>query len=214
MPTRVFFIAAEPLSGLEKFGATQECFRIALVRSCGYPPRMRKIFIVVAWIGVAILVAFNITLIWGSRLPKDHVITRTMVLHQPQQQIWQTITDFPHELAWRTDLKSVERLADKDGRQVWRENYKRMGSETLETEQFVPPGYVVRTIVDPGGPVQGSWEYSLQNAGSMTVVQITERGHVRNPFYRFMSAKIFHYNWIDDYLKMLARHFGENPPIR
>ena len=174
---------------------------------------MRKIIAGIMWAAVAVLVVFNIALLWGTRLPRAHTTTRTMVLRQPAQKIWDAISDVQHETAWRTDVKSVERLPDQQGMQVWRENYKANGSETMVTEQAIPPVYLVRTIADERSPVQGSWEFALNPVANGTSVQITERGSINNPFWRFMSAKVFRNSYIDDYLKMLAAKFGEKAKI-
>jgi hypothetical protein len=174
---------------------------------------MRKIFVGLVWVAVAILVLFNIALLWGTRLPREHVATRTLLLSQSPQNIFAAISDIQHETSWRTDLKSVERLPDQRGMQVWRENYKSSGSETLATEQSVPPVYMVRTIADDRSPVQGSWEFAINPTGSGTTLQLTERGRINNPFWRFMASKVFGHSYIDDYLKMLAAKFGEKPRI-
>lgn len=174
---------------------------------------MRRILVGLVWASVALLVLFNIALLWGMRLPREHTTTRTVVLAQPPQKIWDAIADIQHETAWRTDVKSVERLPDRQGMQIWRENYKGGGSEILGTEQAVAPVYIVRTIADDRSPVQESWEFALNPIANGTSVQITERGRINNPFWRFMSAKIFGHSYIDDYLKMLAAKFGEKARI-
>ena len=174
---------------------------------------MRRVLVGLVWAAVALLLLFNIALLWGTRLPREHTTTRAMVLAEPPQKIWDAISDFQHETAWRTDLKSVVRMPDNQGMQVWRENDKTGGSQILGTEQAIPPTYMVRTIADARSPVQGSWEFVLNPVAAGTSVQITERGHINNPFWRFMSAKIFRSSYIDDYLKMLAAKFGEKARI-
>jgi len=173
---------------------------------------MRKVLLALVWIAVALLVAFNVVLLWGTRLPREHVMTRAVVIHQPVATVWQTVTDFNGQTAWRPDLKSVERLPDRNGMQLWRETQKGGEVDTYATEQMVPPLYLVRTIADERSAAQGSWEFSFQGGPGFTTVQLTERGSVKNPFYRFVAAKIFRYNWIDDYLKNLAVKFKEQQP--
>ena len=176
---------------------------------------MRKFLKLLAWTVLLLVVLFDIGLLLGMRLPREHTVVRTMRLGAPRQAVWQAITDFSKQTEWRANLKSVERLPDRDGLPVWRESYKRMGSETLVTEQFIPPTYLVRTIADDKGPMSGSWEFSLLTnpVGGGTAITLTERGSVRNPFVRFIAHDVMKYRYIDKYLRQLAAKFGEKPNI-
>ena len=176
---------------------------------------MRKFLKLLAWTVLLLVVLFDIGLLLGMRLPREHTVVRTMRLGAPRQAVWQAITDFSKQPEWRANLKSVERLPDRDGLPVWRESYKRMGSETLVTEQFIPPTYLVRTIADDKGPMSGSWEFSLLTnpVGGGTAISLTERGSVRNPFVRFIAHDVMKYRYIDKYLRQLAAKFGEKPNI-
>ena len=174
---------------------------------------MRKLGWSLAIIAIVLLAAFNTIMLLGWKLPESHVVKRSMVLKRAPADVWNAVSDFSHETDWRTDLKSVERLPDQNGEPVWRENYKHMGPETLATAMTVPGVYMVRTITNPSGMMAGSWEYSVQPWGKDTKVTITEHGDIRNPFWRYLSAKIFKYRWIDDYLRMLAAKFHEPAKI-
>ena len=175
---------------------------------------MRKSIHAVAWIAVVIVVLFDLGLLLGMRLPREHTAVRTMILAAPRQAVWQAITDFAKQPEWRHDLKSVERLPDSEGRSVWRENSKGSGSMTLITEQFIPPTYVVRTIANEGS-FSGSWEFSLLTnpVGGGTAITLTERGQVRNPLFRFIAHYVLKYRSMDDYLRQLAAKFGEKSTI-
>ena len=175
---------------------------------------MRKFLQAVVWIALLLVVLFDLGLFLGMRLPREHTAVRTMFLTAPRQAVWQTITDFPKQPEWRHDLKSVERLPDRDGLQVWRENYKGSDSMTLITEQLIPPTYLVRTIADEGS-FSGSWEFSLLTnpVGGGTAITLTERGQVRNPLFRFIAHYVLKYRSMDDYLRQLAAKFGEKPTI-
>jgi uncharacterized protein YndB with AHSA1/START domain len=143
---------------------------------------------------IAFVALLNVCVIIGMRVPREHVVSRSVTLKQPPVKVWQAITDYASQPQWRPDVKSVKRLPDHNGMQVWREDYKMGGGQTLETEQWVPPSYLVRTIADQNGPVQGSWEFNIEpmpNAASK--VTITEHGRVPNPLWRFVSAYLYHY---------------------
>ena len=171
---------------------------------------MRKFLNALAWLAIVLFVLFDIVLVMGTRLPRQHSVVRTVTIHQPAQRIWAALTDFAQQPKWRPDLVSVERMPKRGGQEVWRENYKNGMSDTLITEQWVPPVYLVRTIADEKSPVQGSWEFTLQRAteGS-TKVTINERALVPNPLYRFMGNYVLRYSYIDNFLKQLAAKMGE-----
>jgi len=49
----------------------------------------------------------------GSLLPRGHTATQTIRLKQKPEAVWAVISDYAGQAAWRTDLKSVERLPDR-----------------------------------------------------------------------------------------------------
>jgi hypothetical protein len=75
----------------------------------------------------------------------------------------------------------------------------------------VAPKLLVRQIIaDENAPFSGRWEIELAPVAGGTSVQITERGEVRNAFFRFVSRFIMgHTATINEYLKNLAGAFGE-----
>src|SRR5205085_12103805 len=123
---------------------------------------------------------------------------------------WQVINDHANEPNWRPEVKAVERLPDKNNHEVWQEVYKhdKLAFETLES---VPPKRLVRQIVaEENAAFSGRWEIELTPVAGGTSVQITERGSVRNAFFRFVSRFVIgHTATIDNYLKSLAARFGE-----
>lgn len=171
---------------------------------------MRKVFTAVAWVALIAFVLVDIALIMGAVSPKQHTVSRSIVIHKPAQQIWVTLTDYAGEPKWRDDLKSVKELPSRGGQQVWRENYKNDMSDTLVTEQWVPPIYLVRTIADEKSPVQGSWEFNIDpNRDGTTTVKITEHALVKGAFFRFMSRYVLRYSYIDKFLRQLAARMGD-----
>jgi uncharacterized protein YndB with AHSA1/START domain len=171
---------------------------------------MRKLFTAVVWVALVAFVLVDIALILGAISPKQHVVSRSVTIHKPAQQIWTTLTDYASQPKWRDDLKSVDQLPPRVGQPVWRENYKNNDSMTLITEQWVPPIYLVRTIADEKSPAQGSWEFNIDpNPDGSTTVKITERATVRGAFFRFVSRYILRYSYIDKFLHQLAAQMGE-----
>ena len=167
---------------------------------------MKWILIVVGVIaGLIALMA-----IVGSLMPKGHTASRSTVINKPPEVLWQTMTDCAAFPQWRTDIKNVEVLPDRDGHKVWREDGKN-GKMTLEATEASPPSRLVLRIADPDLPFGGTWTYELQPTGTGSRLTITEDGEVYNPIFRFMGRIFFSPTAsIEAYLKALGRKYGED----
>lgn len=163
---------------------------------------------------VVAVVLVGIVVLIGALLPKSHVASRRAQFKQPPGMIWEAITDYAGAVAWRPELKAVDRLPDRDGRPVWREVDKHGQAMPLETIEATPPRRLVRRIADPDLPFGGSWTYEVGPVESGSRLTITEDGEVYNPIFRFASRFIFgHTATIDGYLKALGKKFGEEVTI-
>jgi hypothetical protein len=147
----------------------------------------------------------------GAMLPLGHVASRKLKLNQPPEAIWQAISNHSDDIKWRTDLKSIERLADINGHPAWQETYKNGMKLLLEDSETVPPQKLVRRVKDSGNMFSGQWTFEITPAGSGgSILEITERGEVPNPFFRFVSRFIMgHTKSIEQYMTALAGKFGE-----
>jgi hypothetical protein len=75
---------------------------------------MKWILIVLGLLaGIAALVALA-----ESFLPKGHVASRTARYRQPPEVVWRVLTDCAAGPSWRSDVQSVERVPDREGREV------------------------------------------------------------------------------------------------
>jgi len=154
--------------------------------------------------GLVLLVA-----IAGSLIPKAHSATRRATFRRPAAEVWAAITDVEKFPTWRSDLKSVELLPDRDGRPAWREKGKN-GTMTLERVEAKPPSKLVGRIADKNLPFGGTWTHVLTEAEGSTTLTITEDGEVYNPIFRFMARFVFGYAaTMEKYLMDLGRKFGE-----
>ena len=163
---------------------------------------MKIILIVLAIVIVIVIVVIAI----GAMLPVQHVASRSAVLPAPPETVWQLITDVNGFPSWRSDVKAVERLPDRDGKTVWVEDTT-SGRITLAVDRAEPPRLLVLRIADPDLPFGGTWTYELsaKDRGA-TVLKITENGEVYNPVFRFMSRFIFgHEGTIAGYLAALEK---------
>jgi len=149
----------------------------------------------------------------GMLLPQNHSASLTARFAQPPEVIWATITDHANEPSWRRDLRSKQRLDDRNGHAVWRETRKRGDTMTFETIAFEPPRKMVGRIADDNLPFGGTWTYEVKPAGDAaggSTLTITEDGEIYNPAFRFIARFIIGYRGtITSYLAALSRKFGQ-----
>jgi len=170
------------------------------------------------WILVAVgalIAAVLVATAVGSLLPREHVATRTLTLRQSPQTVWRVATDFAGQPQWHPEMKSVERLPDRNGHEVWQEEMSGM-KIPLETVEAESPRRLVRRIASDDLGFGGVWEYSITpTTEGGCQLTITERGTVGNPLFRFLSKFVFgHTATVEKYLTALANKFGETPVIR
>jgi uncharacterized membrane protein len=165
------------------------------------------IFIVVGIIaGLALLV--GIVALIGSRLPKSHVASRSVLLRQPPQEVYAVVRDFESAPRWRSDLKRIEVETQPGGPVYFREEAKH-GTVNFELVEDVPAQRMVTRIRDTDLGYSGQWTYLFTPENGGTRVTIREDGDVSNVIFRFMSHYVFGQTaTIDSYLNSLAKHFG------
>lgn len=166
------------------------------------------IFIVVGIIaGLALLV--GIVALIGSRLPKSHVASRSVLLRQSPQDVYAVVRDFESAPRWRSDLKRIEVETRPGGPVYFREEAKH-GTVNYELVEDVPAQRMVTRIRDTDLGYSGQWTYLFTPEKGGTRVTITEDGEVSNVIFRFMSHYVFGQTaTIDSYLSSLVEHFGE-----
>ena len=146
----------------------------------------------------------------GALLPRTHSASRMARYNQPPEKIWAALTNIEAMPSWRTDLKSIKRLPDHDGRPAWVETSS-FGEMPLYVELSDPPRRLVCRIADPKLPFGGTWTYVITPVDGGSALRITEDGEIRPALFRFMSRFIFGYtSTMETYLKNLGRHFGES----
>jgi uncharacterized protein YndB with AHSA1/START domain len=139
----------------------------------------------------------------GADLPRSHDASRQASFSAPAEAVWTAITDVDAFPSWRTDVKTVQRLPDKDGRAVWVENGS-SGKLTLAVDRAEPPRLLVLRIADPDLPFGGTWTYEITPSPGGSSLTITEHGEIYNPVFRFMARFVFGYEaTIATYLQAL-----------
>ena len=163
------------------------------------------------WILLLILLAVVIGLVVvlvGNRLPREQRVTRVTYLNRSPAEVWRTMTDFSAQVEWRPELKAVDRLAPRGGRDRWRETDASGQSVTLETVESIPHRRLARRIVEDGVAL-GDWTMEIAEVGEVSSLSVTEASQIDNPVFRFMSAVgAGQRSAIDRYLMALGKRLG------
>ncbi len=150
----------------------------------------------------------------GCFIPLGHVVSRTLTLAQQPQAVWGALRDGPAWPQWWELLKTVERLPDRDGCEVWRVIYKDGNKFQLRVEEAAAPSKMVLRIDDEGALFGGTWSYVVEPAAGGARVTLTENGEIYNPLVRLIGKLCMDpHMYIDMHLKGLAARFGETPVL-
>jgi len=154
----------------------------------------------------ALAVLVTVLLIAGSLRPADHTASITVRLTASDSAVWATVSNFSAVPEWFSEVTSVERIADVDGRPAYREKYGGF-AVTNVVRVFDPPRKIQREIL-PEGAFSGTWTIELTPEGDGTRVVITEQGHVGNPLFRAMMMFNDNHKTMRAYAAALARRLG------
>jgi hypothetical protein len=164
-----------------------------------------KILLIVA-VGFVLAVAI------GALLPKHHIASRSAAYRATPERLFSLIAG-PQD--WRPDVARSEVLPDPRGRELLRETTRDGKTITYEVLDRAAPTSLKRRIVNDNLPYSGTWTYSLQPEGELTIVRITEDGQVFNPVFRFVSRFVLgHTRTLDAYLRALVKATGQEVQIK
>lgn len=167
---------------------------------------------VATWILAFLIVSVLVVVVTGYALPKKHVAARAIVLPTPPATVFALISDFKAAPAWRSDVRNVELLPPVDGHLRFREKSKN-GALTMELIESTAPQRMITKIADPNLPFGGTWTFEITPTPQGSSLNITERGEIYNPVFRFVSRFILGYTaTLDSYLNNVARKFGGTAP--
>jgi uncharacterized protein YndB with AHSA1/START domain len=171
---------------------------------------MKLLILILGGVVVAIGLIIGIMVLIGSRLPKSHVASRSILLHQSPQNVYAVVRDFGSAPTWRSDVKRIDVQAQPNGSVHFREE-GRNGVINYELAEDVPAQRMVTRILDTDLGFGGKWTYTFAPENGGTRISIREDSEVSNVFFRFMSRYVFgHTATVDSYLSSLAKRFGEN----
>ncbi|MFQ5460032.1 MAG: SRPBCC family protein [Anaerolineae bacterium] len=158
--------------------------------------------------GLATVVA--LLYILGSRIPRDHVASAILEVHDsPPEAVW-AVLDTPREYpSWRKAVSEVRLLTPAAGRKRWQEK-SRFGTITFTQVEASPPAHMVVVIADAGQGFGGSWTYEIQATNGGSFVAIAEKGYVDSPFFRLISRYVTGYDaTMLQFLEELSARLGE-----
>jgi hypothetical protein len=157
----------------------------------------------ILWIGAGLAVVVLIVVVVGAMLPKAHTASRTVRIATPPEALYAVLSDVDRYQSWRPDVKSLQRLADRDGKPAWIEDAGGM-KIPLHFERMERPSLLVSRIDGSDLPFGGSWPYQIAPAPGGSDLTITENGEVSNVVFRFMSRFVFgHHATMDGFIKHL-----------
>jgi hypothetical protein len=164
----------------------------------------------VVWIVASLAVLALIVAIIGALLPKAHTASRTARVALPPDALYTLLTDIDRFPDWRTDVKRVERLPDRNGLPAWIE-HGRHGAIPLFSERMERPSRLVGRIGE-GLAFGGTWTYRIAPAPGGSELTITEDGEIYNPGFRFLARFVFgYYSTLDGYIKDLQAKVAATP---
>ena len=171
---------------------------------------MKLLIFIVVGVIVAIVVLVGVVALVGSRLPKGHVTSRSILLHRSPQEVYAVARDFESAPKWRSDVKRMDVDVRAGGPVHFREEGKH-GTVNYALVEDVPATRMVTRILDTDLGYSGQWTYTFTPESGGTRVTIREEGEVSNVIFRFMSRYVFgQTSTMDAYLSSLAKHFGED----
>jgi hypothetical protein len=159
--------------------------------------------------GAGLISLALIVVLVGFLLPKQHVASRSISLHRKPEDVFQLISDFKAAPSWRSDVQEVDLLPPTEGHLRYREKGTN-GAITMEVVESNPSSRMVMRIADKGLPFGGMWIFDISPTAEGCRLNVTERGEIYNPVFRFVSRFVLGYRrTLDTYLQNVSRRFGE-----
>jgi uncharacterized protein YndB with AHSA1/START domain len=159
--------------------------------------------------GLVALVAV-LTLVGYLFIPRGHTAGRTMTVRQSREDVLAAIRDLTNSTKWWPIVRTVERVPDPDGAELWRLIYHDRNRMTLRVDSTEAPARLVWSIADVNKMFEGTWAFDLATDADGCRLTLTEHGVIANPFFRCLARMMMDpTKYIDIYLRSLAAHLGE-----
>jgi uncharacterized protein YndB with AHSA1/START domain len=162
-------------------------------------------------VGLVVLCTVGV-MIYGATQPEEHKFTRSMQIAQPPEKLFETLVDFAAHPSWTPNLRSIEKLADREGKAVWRCVQDDV-TMIMTVQESAPPKTLVLHFLDEKQIADITWEISLGTITGGSLVSLKERGRIHGAFFRGMNRLFGGTQYADRFLYNLAKKFGENAVI-
>jgi uncharacterized protein YndB with AHSA1/START domain len=148
----------------------------------------------------------------GYFFPPEYSFKRMVVISQPPDAVWQVLTDYAAHPEWRSNLRGMERIQNRDDRETWQATDMAGRQATMEIAQAIPPHKLVCLFVNAHGVPEMTWEFDVAAVGKASEVEMFQSSTIPDPWMRVVERFAPGTRTADDFLKSLARKF-DDPPI-
>lgn len=169
-----------------------------------------------SWVFYALISLAGVLLILASlaigislTLPQDYSFTRSIVISRPPEVVWRVVRDVAGEQGWRQNLRAIERVADRNGHEAWRLRDNEGQTVVLEVIESVPPQRLALEYEGRPGIGIITWTIEIQPVANDSQVMLIQRSTFYPRTYRLLARLVYGTSFADDFLKSLARKFGD-----
>ena len=163
-------------------------------------------------VGLALLVGGVVVV--GYALPAQTTHSRSITLHQPPAAVFAVLADLSHFPEWNRNIEKVEKLPPIKGNEATRQTFTGGMTMVIITTGSQPPGHLIRSLGDDGGPFEGSWTYDISAVEGGSKIVLTELSIFKNPLFRVLTRLFGVTKYMDEHLQDLAQKFGETATVR
>lgn len=157
---------------------------------------------------IAILVLAIFPFIIGLFLPTARTFVKTSQFKSSPQEIWNVITDIKGQEEWRNEVKSIEIINAKKGKEKWTEIPKKGRPITFKVKTYEPPNRFDIEIMESG--FSGYWEGRIREKKGVTEIEFKEVVVINNPYLKTLSYLFLDLNkTMDLYLANLKKKLDE-----
>ena len=174
-----------------------------------------------SWIFYALMSLAGVLVILGLlavgialTLPQDYSFARSIVISRPPAVVWGVIRDIAAERSWRQNLRNVERLPDRNGHETWRLRDNGDQTVVMEVVESVPPQRLAFLFEGRPGIGAITWVIEIRPVANDSQVTLLQRSTFYMRTYRFLARFVYGSSFADDFLKSLARKFGDPPVVQ
>lgn len=156
-------------------------------------------------VGGVLMVLVLIVLVVGMLRPSGHVAATRARYAASLAEVWTAVTDWEQWGEWQSEVRSVERIEDRNGHVVLmtRGSWGDVPMEIVESDR----GRRFVTEID-GGAFRGRWTWELAPTDEGTLLTITEEGEVTNPVFRALMLFQDNHATMFGYHRALGERLG------